>query len=137
MRKSHFQHLAFLFSNFLNMSLAFNRIYKTIYNIRPSFHLIEFNKQIVLFSCKFEKKIALFRLGFPCLPRLPLRQRKFVKSRGKYKLEGQGGGIPCSILVSVVLVFSDSCSDGFVPVVPVVSFRLFQVLVHAEPTLTT
>jgi hypothetical protein len=36
---------------------------------------------------------------------------------------GQGGGIPCSILVSVVSVFSDSCSGrsgcsgGFVPVV--------------------
>jgi hypothetical protein len=44
---------------------------------------------------------------------------------------GQGGGIPCSILVSVVSVFSDSCSGrsgGFVPVVP---FRLFRVLVHA------
>ena len=36
------------------MSLAF-RIYKTIR--RPSFHLIEFNKQIVLSSCKFEKNI--------------------------------------------------------------------------------
>ena len=42
---------------------------------------------------------------------------------------GQGGGIPCSILVSVVSVFSDSCSGrsgcsgGFVPVV---SFRLFR-----------
>ena len=52
--------------------------------------------------------------------------------------EGQGGGIPCSILVSVVPVFSDSCSGrsgcsgGFVPVVPVVSFRLFRVLVHAH-----
>ena len=54
---------------------------------------------------------------------------------------GQGGGIPCSILVSVVSVFSDSCSGrsgctgcsgGFVAVVPVVSFRLFQVLVHAK-----
>jgi hypothetical protein len=65
MRKSHCIHLAFLFPNFLNMSLTF-RIYKT--TIRPSFHLIEFNKQIVLFSCKFEKKIALFRLAFPCLP---------------------------------------------------------------------
>ena len=70
MRKSHCTYIAFLFSNFLNMSLAF-RIYKTIR--RPSFHLIEFNKQIVLSSCKFEKKIALFRLAFPCLPRLPLR----------------------------------------------------------------
>ena len=33
---------------------------------------------------------------------------------------GQGGGIPCSILVSIVSVFSDSCSGcsgGFVPVV--------------------
>jgi hypothetical protein len=65
MRKSHCIHLAFLFPNFLNMSLTF-RIYKT--TIRPSFHLMEFNKQIVLFSCKFEKKIALFRLAFPCLP---------------------------------------------------------------------
>jgi hypothetical protein len=50
---------------------------------------------------------------------------------------GQGGGIPCSILVSVISVFFDSCSGrsgcsgGFVPVVPVVSFRLFRVLVHA------
>ena len=47
---------------------------------------------------------------------------------------GQGGGILCSILVSVASVFSDSCSGrsgGFVPVVPVVSFRLFRVLVHA------
>ena len=46
---------------------------------------------------------------------------------------GQGGGIPCSILVSVVSVFSDSCSGCFGPVVPVVSFRLFRVLVHAIP----
>jgi hypothetical protein len=58
----------------------------------------------------------------------------FRKLGGKYKSEGQGCGIPCSILVSVVPVFSDSCSGrsgGFVPVVPVVSFRLFRVLVHA------
>jgi hypothetical protein len=42
---------------------------------------------------------------------------------------GQGGGIPCSILVSV---FSDSCSGCSGGFVPVVSFRLFRVLVHAR-----
>jgi hypothetical protein len=117
------------------MSLAF-RIYKTI--IRPSFHLIEFNKQIVLFSCKFEKKIALFRfIAFPCLPRLPLRQRKFVKSRGKYKSRcnkcldlvkrpGEVKEVEFRVRFWFRWFRSFPIQVPVVPVVPVVSFRLFR-----------
>ena len=111
------------------MSLTFNRIYKTI--IRPSFHLIEFNKLIVLFSCKFEKKIALFRLAFPCLPRLPLRIYEIRKigreiQVGRSRMWNSmfdfgfgGSGLFRFLFRSFRLFrwFRSGCSGGFVPVV--------------------
>ena len=125
MRKSHCTHIAFLFSNFLNMSFAFNRICKTI--IRPSFHLIEFNKQIVLFSCKFEKKIALFRLAFPCLPRLPLRIYDNVNSLNRAgNTSRKVKEVEFRVRFWFRLFRSFPILVPVVPVVPVVSFRLFR-----------